>query len=494
MNNNIIGIIVGVLITLIVAIFAGTSTAEGSNTPLIVIGIIIGLVVMIAMKDKVWILLAMSIAVTVPIPGLSQFRPFELALAAVIPFYLLNTLFRRSQLTWNGNKIIDLSTLAMLILIVSLMVRFPIGVAFIEASEYVNSRAYFDYSAAFLFYIVLSTVSTDSMTLRKTCIAMALTSLLMGFYSIVANRYMISSTQITQERFSLFGAVGVWVATFCCIRYNIWDMIRKPWIGMITLMGLLGVALGGFRNQIASFAMSYLSICWVFRRYLDIIITPVLGLCMLLLVGFAFGMTKLPVGVQRSLSFIPFIEVDTNIRKAAESSTDWRLEMWEWAFDDNEGLIKDRVWGDGFAQEKEEFIRLNTEAAMRGGDNSREFASRGSWHNGPISAIHRTGYVGLALVMVILFVVSYYSYLVCRIYAFQPFGWAVLMVFIPYITQFIRWTVLYGDISSFYIVFLYMALAKLLLKRAKIEELYIGVSTQRNYVPLMMRSEPRPAH
>lgn len=488
MNNNIIGIIVGVIITFIVAIFAGTSTADGSNTPLVIIGVIIGLIVMIAMKDKVWILLVLSIVTTINLPGpLAPFRPFELALGAVLPFYLLNVFFQRSKLTWNGNKFIDLSALAVVILIASLMIRFPIGVAFIEASDYVNSRAYIDYSAAFVFFIVLSTVSTDSMTLRKTCIAMMMFVLIMGFYNVFANRYLISTEQITEERFSLFGSTGLWIATYCCIRHNLWDMIRKPWIGMIALLGVIGISLGGFRNQIASFFLTYMSICWVFRRYLDIIISPILVVCLLMAAGFTFGMTKLPMGFQRSISFLPFIEVDSAIRKSAQDSTNWRVEMWEWALDDNERLIKNRVWGDGFAQQKEEFIRLNTEAAMSRGDNNREFASRGAWHSGPISTIHRMGYVGLAVVVIILAGFSYYSYLVCRIYVYKPYGWGVVMFYVASIPQIFKWLVLFGDINSFYTHLLSFALMKLLLNRAKIEGLFIGSDAHRNYVPLMMR-------
>src|SRR5207244_97177 len=59
-------------------------------------------------------------------------------------------------------------------------------------------------------------------------------------------------------------------------------------------------------------------------KYLPIVaLTAILTLSILL----PFAST-LPSSAQRSLSFIPFIQIDAGARRDAESSLDWRLRMW----------------------------------------------------------------------------------------------------------------------------------------------------------------------
>ena len=38
-------------------------------------------------------------------------------------------------------------------------------------------------------------------------------------------------------------------------------------------------------------------------------------------------------------------------RVNAEASMNWRFEMWEWALDDREHFIQDKVFGDGFSRD-----------------------------------------------------------------------------------------------------------------------------------------------
>lgn len=486
MNNNIIGIVVGVIVTLLLALYAGTSTAEGSDTPLIIIGAVIFLIVMVALKDKVWTLLVISTLMQLSLPSpLSKFQSFELILVAVIPFYIFNIFFRRATLTWNGNKYCDFFVFLFSILLIALMVRYPVGVLAIEGSEYVNSRAYFDLSIAIVFYITLSTVKTNSSILKKVIVAGVFVALLSAIINIITAKLGFQAQDIAEERISTFTALGTWIVIFCITKYSLWDMVRKPWVAMLVLVGLAGVTMSGFRSQLGRLALIFIAASLVYRRYLDIIIAPIISIGFIIFIAFCFGITKLPAGIQRSISFLP-VEVRKDIQQGAEASSEWRFQMWEWALDEKEGYIKDKIWGDGFAQEKEEFIRLNLQSAMDG-NNQREFAGRGSWHNGPISAIHRMGIVGLSVILFILIFLAYYSWLAARIYCNQKFGWAVVFYLTPLIVAPIQWVLVFGDILKFYDLIIPIPVVKMLLTIARRENLYIPASKRKEYIPLMIQ-------
>ena len=112
-----------------------------------------------------------------------------------------------------------------------------------------------------------------------------------------------------------------------------------------------------------------------------------------------------PYGVQRVLSMFPGVKVSKAAKDSAEDSAEWRIVMWRWAMDPRTGYIKDYVWGDGYGQDMANLRRWYT-GIQRGtqhfGDQEY-FAETGTWHSGPISTIHRTGYVGLGVVTFWLF-------------------------------------------------------------------------------------------
>lgn len=483
MSNNIIGIIVGVLLTLLLALYAGTSAAEGSQTPIMVIGVVIFLIVMISLKDKVWAVLIVSLFVTYTFPGpLKKFFPYEIGVLAVLPFYFFNILFRKSPLTWNGSKFLDTFVAIFALLMIALMIRFPIGLSIFEESEYINSRAYFDCLLAILFYVTLSTVNTDSKTLNKILLVTVCIQLLSILYSMSVQSY--GNQDIQTERYSAFMKLGSWIVLFCMSRYSLWVMVKKPWFGFLAMMGAAGVALSGFRSSLAGLGIGYIVICLIHRRYLDILVAPILFIVSLIVIILSFGLDSLPRGIQRSVSFIPYVEVKKDIATEAENSSEWRYTMWRWAMDSRQGFIKNYVWGDGFAIEKEETIRMDI---RRSGDSQDRMASAGQWHSGPISTIHRMGFVGLFVTTLMFLFSAYYAFLACRAYSSTKQSWLVIMSLIAIITAPFEWFFVFGDITQFHKFIGPMALAKLILSCARNDGLYIPVNQQKDYIPLMIK-------
>jgi hypothetical protein len=107
------------------------------------------------------------------------------------------------------------------------------------------------------------------------------------------------------------------------------------------------------------------------------------------LVSFA---DKLPLSVQRTLSFLP-INVDPLSKQSAESSTQWRVEMWNQVLPQ---VPKHLFKGKGYVISADELFMVQ-EARVFGHAASHEGAAlAGDYHNGLLSIIIPFGLYGVA--------------------------------------------------------------------------------------------------
>jgi hypothetical protein len=99
---------------------------------------------------------------------------------------------------------------------------------------------------------------------------------------------------------------------------------------------------------------------------------------------------RLPLSVQRSLSFLP-IEVDPVARSSAEASTQWRIEMWQTLVPQ---IPKYLFLGKGCSIDPTELYLLNQ--AIRAGfyGSNEESLFVGSYHNGPLTLLISFGLPG----------------------------------------------------------------------------------------------------
>jgi O-antigen ligase len=109
--------------------------------------------------------------------------------------------------------------------------------------------------------------------------------------------------------------------------------------------------------------------------------------------------THLPKSIQRTLSFLP-IEVDSRVRMDAQSSLDWRFEMWRAVVPD----LPKYIWlGKGFAQSPTE-IYLTQEAVRRGRVPGYQGAIlSGDFHSGPLSIYVPFGSIGVLTFLIFVF-------------------------------------------------------------------------------------------
>lgn len=490
MNNNIIGIAIGAIITIFVALYAGTSLAEGTTTPVIILGGIVGTIILVSLKEKVWfpLIIAPFISYSLPFSIFSKLTFAELALIVTTPFIAFNIFLGRIQLAWRKNPFLDLSFLGFFILIIILMIRYPIGLGLDHENNFMGTRTYFDVMLAAFAYLLLSCLKIDIPNFKKILyigvFSWLFFCLLGSFNTLLGYGDEISNETISGSRFSALLNPGCWMVLFCISRYGVTTMLRKPWLAITGFLGLVFVTLSGFRNMLANLGLSFFFVSLINRRYLDLFLAPVIAAIGLFVIIFSLGMDSLPMGIQRSISFLPFVEVDQEITANAAHSTEWRITMWKWALDEKENYIKDKIFGDGFAMEKDEHFRFNY--ANKLGDQE-EFATRGLWHSGPISTIHRMGIIGLIIVLLILFGIGYYAYLICKSFRNESYAWIVHMFFIPLVGIPVFWIFIFGEIRNIHAILFQLGAIKFVFNTAKEFSFYQPTTiSQRKYIPLMI--------
>jgi hypothetical protein len=186
---------------------------------------------------------------------------------------------------------------------------------------------------------------------------------------------------------------GVAANAFLLSRYGLAGMLdlTRPW-RLALLLGAGFVSMyGGFRSavllQVLLFAVLF-TVEGLWRtRYL------LIALCSALTIGgvLAVFADKLPPAVQRAVSFLP-IKVDPWVKMAAESSTEWRMEMWRTLLPE---LPKYLFKGKGYALDSQE-LSMVTDLSRSGtsADSAAAALFAGNYHNGPLSVLIPFGVYG----------------------------------------------------------------------------------------------------
>ena len=164
--------------------------------------------------------------------------------------------------------------------------------------------------------------------------------------------------------------------------------LNKPWRLIIFLVAVGISLLGGFRSTLILFAITfglqfYFEKLFRTRLFPTLVLSGILGAVVILPVA-----NKLPLAMQRTLSFLP-IDIDPVALSSAQVSTEWRLMMWK------------RVWpqvpqylfiGKGYALSSRE-LELMTRG--RGQSDTSDIAVlAGDYHSGPLSLLMPFGIFG----------------------------------------------------------------------------------------------------
>jgi hypothetical protein len=166
----------------------------------------------------------------------------------------------------------------------------------------------------------------------------------------------------------------------------------RPWRMAILIGAVVLGTLGGFRSAVLLMVMTFLILFWLEKLWgTRIFLIMVIGLTLggALLVGFA---DKLPLTIQRSLSFLP-LEIDPLTRISAQDSTEWRLEIWKATLPQVPQYF---FKGKGYNLSGDE-LYMSRQSSFRGLAAQWEGAAlAGDYHNGPLSVLIPFGIWGLA--------------------------------------------------------------------------------------------------
>jgi hypothetical protein len=179
---------------------------------------------------------------------------------------------------------------------------------------------------------------------------------------------------------------------FLLIRYGIRGIfdLSRPWRGFFFLLSVLGCLAGGFRTNLILFGLAFIALFYVEGLHR----TRLLALCAGLgLVGAAILLPfadKLPLSVQRTLSFLP-VNVDPMVRQAADESSQWRLEIWRMVLPD---VPKYLLKGKGYSVDPHA-LEGSVDPTVRVFDQTYTPILTGEYHNGPLSIIIPFGIFGL---------------------------------------------------------------------------------------------------
>jgi hypothetical protein len=198
----------------------------------------------------------------------------------------------------------------------------------------------------------------------------------------------------TETRFGRLpgaSAAGTAILYFLVARFGLRGVLASPW-RLAGSLGLVALTLfGGFRSVLLT-----LGLLFVIQYYLEGLVRTRITIAVLigLVVGGALLVplaSRLPLSVQRSISFLP-VAVDPVAKLNAQASTQWRLEMWKILLDE----VPQYFWiGKGYAIDPTD-LYFTQEAARRGVPTVTHGAIvAGDYHSGPLSILIPFGIFGV---------------------------------------------------------------------------------------------------
>jgi O-antigen ligase/polysaccharide polymerase Wzy-like membrane protein len=167
--------------------------------------------------------------------------------------------------------------------------------------------------------------------------------------------------------------------------------LRQP-LRLIALLGVVAIAgFGGFRSFYILMATTFLLLLWMEGLLRSKYTTALLvGMLVTGVIVIPFS-NKLPLSVQRTISFLP-LNINPVARYDALASTDWRVQMWQQVLPE----VPKYLWlGKGMGISGAD-LELASELAKRGSMTSQDIAIlTGDYHSGPLSLIIPFGIWGV---------------------------------------------------------------------------------------------------
>jgi len=479
-SANQIVVWAALLLGLVVSVMIGS--AVGSSDLRLVAGVIAAIpvaVVFVKLKTNVWVLLPIGWYLSGRLPWLPlPFTVRDLCFMTVIFFFAL--FFATRALPWKRR----LSTLDYLIYInlaylATVFARNPVGFWAMQSSM-VGGRPYFEIALAFGAFLVLSRVQISNFIAQIFPVFFVIPAWSVGLLDLVGRLFPqtsyvmnafysgIGSSSVTatfqQEarlgETRMTGMVGAGVATLLALyaRYNPLTLVSPLYPGRVLALmaGFGAIFISGFRGALLFAVVAFLLSTVLRGRLRDLWVAGSIAIMsLIILIALQGTIIQLPTTMQRALSWLPG-DWSQDAVADAENSSQWRFEMWQWAWNDDQ-ILRDKVWGTGFGLSRDDLSLIANSlmagqggASLLGGSDRENFMITGTFHSGPLSTVKYIGAVGLSIYFPLLCYMALMAWRIC-LKARETQGLPLaLFVGIPVIYEPFNFVVVFGALEGSY--------------------------------------------
>jgi O-antigen ligase len=185
------------------------------------------------------------------------------------------------------------------------------------------------------------------------------------------------------------GLASLGNAFFCAMlaRYGIRGVLDTTKPGRVAAFGffILIAVSTGFRSALLTFLVTFALLFYLERLHHTRLLLPVVFVSLAGVGLMGIFAVRLPLSFQRSLSVLPFIQVDPLARMSAQVSSDWRLQMWREVIPQIPEYL---IIGKGYSYS-------GSEQAKMGKFSMEAMEMVGDYHNGPLSVLLPFGIFGM---------------------------------------------------------------------------------------------------
>ncbi|HEV2209366.1 MAG TPA: hypothetical protein VG167_11360 [Verrucomicrobiae bacterium] len=140
---------------------------------------------------------------------------------------------------------------------------------------------------------------------------------------------------------------------------------------------------GGYRSFFILMALTFVLVFYFEGLFRSRFALPAVGLCVAAAVIVIPLADKLPMSMQRTLSFLP-LKISPVARLDADASTEWRIQMWNRVLPD----VPRYLWlGKGLLMDSQELDMANMEQSSGRSESSAGARTASDYHNGPLTTI-----------------------------------------------------------------------------------------------------------
>lgn len=475
------------LLGLLVAVVIGS--AVGSSDMRMVAGVVASIpvaIIFVKLKTNIWVLIPIGWYLSGRLPWLPlPFTVRDLCMMTVIFFFTL--FFATRALPWKRKVgLLDYLIYINLAYLATVYVRNPAGFWAMQTSV-VGGRPYFEIGLAFGAFMILSRVQLSDFIAKIFPLFFVIPAWCVAILDVVA-RLVPQTAYPLAMAYSGVGAGGVTSAIqqeaklgetrmtglqfagsssvlALCAKFNPITLISPlhPWRSLLFGVAIMAIFLSGFRSVILFAMVAFLLSTLLRGNVTDLWVA---GAGMLLglvaLISVQGSLVQLPLTVQRTLSWLPG-DWNQEAVADAEGSTQWRVEMWGWAWNDDR-ILRDRTWGQGFGLSIEDMNLIASSlmsgqggGTLLGGSDRENFMITGSFHSGPLSTIKYIGVVGLALYYPLMCYMALLAWRLCINSRSTKAFTLALFVGIPIIYEPFNFVVVFGGLDSNYSQLLFWA-------------------------------------